>query len=295
MDGTREHPFRTITGALAVTKINEAIFVEAGTYDDVTGGESFPLLLKAGTALVGLGPNHSTALDASALSFGGINGGSLAFVYGLRIIVCDATGIDDLGLPMSIHNVLIDDSGCGGPGALDGIILAADSTVSNVTVNNPWGSGITVNAGNPVISNSTLTGGAFTFYGIYVGGGAPVISNNIITNSSSGTGIFISNVSPTVTNNDVHNNATGIFVSGSTAIPLVTGNSIYCNTDIDMNVDPSVIGFIATLNSWDHDATTPTKGPTSATGVLCVGGVDICLGGGITFVPISAAVSNGCP
>jgi hypothetical protein len=275
-DGTEQNPYRTISNALTVTNGSEAIFVDAGTYDDATGGEIFPLQLKAGTALVGLGQNQTTVLNGSS----GINGAPGAYIDSLRLFVCDSTGIDDLGSITHINNVILDSSlSCGG-GAGDGIVLAADSTVSNTIIRDPFTSGINVTSGNPIIKNNTLTQTQFwSAYGIVVTSGNPIITNSTINGffadgvgwgvqisagnaivsqckmSGNGGGVGISGGSPTISGNTINNSSSngGIQVSGGN--PTISGNKISNGTyGIYLSGFSSAPSATISGNTLDHNS-----------------------------------------
>ena len=242
-DGSEQNPFRTITNALAASNNNEAIFVGPGTYDDVTGGEIFPLQLNPGTALVGRGQNQTTVINGSS----GINGAPGAYIDSLRIFVCDSTGIDDLGSITHINNVLLDSSlSCGG-GAGDGIVLAADSTVSNTTIKDPFTSGITINSGNPVIKNNTITvtAGALVspFNGIFVAAGNPTITNSTINGffaDGAGWAISLGTGTATVSQCSMSGNGNGISISGGS--PTISGNTISNSSSYGIYVSLSGAG-----------------------------------------------------
>jgi hypothetical protein len=156
-------------------------------------------------------------------------------------------------------------------------IITANTINNNVN-------GIVVSGGTSTISSNTI--GSNSSIGISITGGTALINNNQV--SSNGTGLSISNVSPVIIGNTIISNSTGISVIGSPASPAINNNSIYCNTNTDLNLS-GTISVNATANSWDHDSTTSPVGPTTAaTG--CAGGVDICLGGSVSYSPTNSAV-----
>lgn len=321
--GTRSSPFRTITRALAeaaITKGNVAIFIEPGTY--VTG-ETFPIRLQSNTALVCLGDKYTTVIDKGAIA-PTIAGAPGAVVNGCRInsVPAGSATIDDTASAMTIINSYVfGDPASPGNSPQVCISLSANSRVAKSTITgcsfNVSGIGINITAGSPTIELNTITANQGT--GVVVSGGTPVIQNNQITANAGApgtgiavsggipiiqgndirtntTGISIANVSPTVTNNTIHNNGTGISVSTSTAFPVINSNSIYCNSTVDMS-GSGTISFDATLNSWDHDATTTPTGtpPGPTTGVAaCPAGTDICSGTLPLYIPFNPAVPGGC-
>lgn len=321
--GTRSSPFRTITRALAeaaITKGNVAIFIGPGTY--VTG-ETFPIRLQSNTALVCLGDKYTTVIDKGAIA-PTIAGAPGAVVNGCRInsVPGGAATIDDTASAMTIINSYVFGDPSPGNSPQVCISLSANSRVAKSTITgcsfNVSGIGINITAGSPTIELNTITANQGT--GVVVSGGTPLIQNNQITANAGApgtgiavsggipiiqdndirtntTGISIANVSPTVTNNTIHNNGTGISVSTSTAFPVINSNSIYCNSTVDMS-GSGTISFDATLNSWDHDATTtPTgtpPGPTTGGVAGCPAGTDICSGTLPLYIPFNPAVPGGC-
>lgn len=257
-DGTEQNPYRTISQALsASTGTPEAIFVGPGTYDDATGGESFPLQLNPGTALVGLGANNSSIIDSTSSSDPVISGNVGASVQYFTVRVCDATGISDtIGggspAPTLINNVLLDDLEAVQPGCgpLPAITLGANSTVSNTRIKNSWSdgisitggnptisftavynstySGIAVTGGNPTITNNNIVGGSAFGDGISVAGGALIDNNTINGLTLMTNGILITSGTPTISNNTITNSITGIFVSDGA--PVISGNMIDHNS-----------------------------------------------------------------
>jgi len=266
-DGTEQNPYRTISQALSVsTNTPEAIFVGPGTFDE-NGGETFPLQLNPGTALVCRGPNRSTVLDDSTtpspvpLGEAMISGDQAAYIDGCAIkMSLDWTAaVDDGGLTLRVNNALVD--GLGTPICSPGILLsAADSVVMNSTLTgfpgcDGLGYGITINAGSPLISNNILSQ---NYSGIYINDGSPMITRNVIKNNSQ-YGIETSGLAtlaPTISNNKIRGNSTGIAVNyGGTwniAGNQITGNS-YAGIDVysgSTSIGGSITGNTITDNPY---------------------------------------------
>jgi parallel beta-helix repeat protein len=242
-DGTLQKPYRTITKALTIFPNGSVgILVWPGTYDGVTGGETFPLQLQTASALAGLGQSQTVVLQSGST---GINGAAGAYIDSLRLFICDNTGIDDRGLITHINNVLLDTdlSSCGG-GAGDGIVLAADSTVSNTTIRDPFTSGITINSGNPIIKNTTLTQTVFwSANGIVVTTGNPTITNSTINGffaDGAGYAISLGTGTATVSQCSMSGNGNGISVSGGS--PTISGNTISNNSNDGIFLTLSLAG-----------------------------------------------------
>lgn len=254
-DGTRAAPFKTITHALSMPNGNEGLFVAAGTYN-VISAESFPLQLKPGTALACVGSDHSTVIEASS-SVVAIYGDTGALIDNCTILPgSEMTAIDDNATPITVNNVVID------VGAA--VNLSADSTIMNSTFLETYSAFITVNSGNPIIKNNTLSGTSNSPDGIVVKAGNPTIQGNTITGmgfsggsaisiitgtatidsntiswgiSSGSAGITISGGSPVITKNTITNNNWGIYLLDGN--PTITNNSINGNNPYGIYIQTS--------------------------------------------------------
>jgi parallel beta-helix repeat protein len=296
--------------ALTTTPGNEAVFVSAGTYTPAD-----TLQLKAGTALVCLGPSHSTIIYRP---LGGsppvaVAGNVAAMIDGCTVaesgtMVLNPLINDALGAT-TINNTHVE---CRLNDTDAGIALQNNSTVmssimSYCSVNASPGYGIRITGGNALISSNTFTA---NIGAIHVSGGAPTINGNTISYNTFN-GITISGGNPTVSNNDISNNTTGIalVVGAGSPAPTITGNAIHHNTQYGLqllNGTPAISNnsiycntggadlynglgapLDATNNAWDHDPPT-TQVPS------CFG-IDICLGSPVTSVPNNPVVPGSCP
>jgi hypothetical protein len=271
--GTRTNPYLTIARALSATTGTDTIVVSAGTYTLTVGAAAPTLQLKPGNALVCLGANFSSIIDASNTSDVLVYGAEGASIDNCKLIpASDQTAIDDRigGLTpsrMKINGVLIDENPAVG-GALDGIMLSADSLVLETAVLNTTFHGISVLNGNPIITSSVLSQNPI---GISITGGNPIIRINNITL-----------------------NNTGISVATATgSSPVINGNTIYCNSFLDTEISSIDIVDMRD-NAWDHDATTNPTGPIVSSG-NCLSGDDICVRGtNPLYIPFRSAVPGGC-
>lgn len=291
LTGDEQNPFRTITHALAVATLangHVAILVGPGTYDaaDPINPETFPFQLPTNTALVCLGANNSTVI---ASNLDGIYGGNtLNSVQFCTLRVCDSIGISDSTLaggppsPMLINHVLFPDDpiSCGG-GPGDAIILGADSTVIDTVIQDPFTSGITINGGNPVIKNTTITGGPLvtSFTGILVAAAAgnPTITNSTITKfvGSDGNGVGISvAANALITGNTLSGNYFGIYVSAGS--PSISNNNFTGNLGNGINIadgSPTINNNTVTNNGSGIESTSgsPTLSPLITNNVISGG------------------------
>ncbi len=226
-NGTSGSPWQTITFALTqITGSGHTVYVAAGTYDTALG-ETFPIIIKNGVSLVGIGMD-SSIIDAKSTN-------SVVRCIG---IVDISTSIE--GFTIQGGYTEIDDNGAG-------IFISAGSMLKiekNKITNNTckW----TNNSGIVYITNST-----------------PIISENIIKNNDyhwNGSGIYIFNASPKITYNSIINNTgssepSGICIEGSSSSPkilntIIAGNSgygIHCAS----NVNPIIINNTISENTGD--------------------------------------------
>ena len=326
--GTQANPYQTISKALTATPGNEGVFVSAGTYTPVTtlqlkAGTALACTGPGHTTII-YRPISGTPVAIAGNVAAIIDGCTVAETGTLVVnpLIDDtlgATTINNTLVECSLNNTNIGI-------ALQNNSAVMNSRMSNCAYNASPGYGISITGGSALISSNTFTanigaiqvsGGAPTIAnntinnnvnGIVVSGGTSTISSNTIDSNSSigisltggtalinnnlvstnGTGISISNVSPVINGNTIISNSTGISVIGSPASPAINNNSIYCNTTTDLNL-AGTISVDATANSWDHDSTTSPVGPTTAA-AGCAGGVDICLGGSVSYSPTNSAV-----
>ena len=194
-------PCGTITYALQQTRGNVTVCVAAGSYD--ISSETFPITLKTGVGLRCQGDGHSAIIDSRVIEGSSpdtIIGAEGASIEGCRVITGDnSVAIRDNGAAITVNDCLIE----GNVNGFDntGILLTADSTVSNSTITNflegeGGGEGILVNSGNPTIAGNSITGNDF---GVKIFGGNPVINNNTLScNSSVDLYNFIEGVFPKI-------------------------------------------------------------------------------------------------
>jgi len=254
-DGSLEQPYRTITRALSAVpgapkprqagrpyQAGDPVVVGPGVYDDITGGEIFPITLGYNTPLISQDPKHLAVIDggnAGTVVLGNYNATIDNFII---IVPCDGYGIDDNLSHITVNNVRLTSPDC----ANYSIYLNTDSLVTNSTFSG-GGTAIYINSGNPVIQGNTIIGTSTEYmqYGIAVFGGAPTIQDNIIignydVNNSTGidTGIYIGTpAGATITGNIIRNNNAGIvsYVLG-TGVSTLSTNTIINNFNTGVTV-----------------------------------------------------------
>ena len=317
--GTQANPYLTIAKALSASTGTDAILVSTGTYTLTVGAAAPTLQLGPANALICLGDGVSTVIDASSTVDDLIYGNDGASIDNCKLIPgSDTTAIDDrrgaqTPTRIKVNGVLIDANQAVG-GALDGIMLSADSMVLETVVLNTTWHGINVQSGKPVIQSSTISrnptgifvaGGEPTISDVTVSGdpatstgidisttGKPSISGSLITNNLRG--ISITNGSPVIRSSTVTLNNTGVYIATSTGSnPDIRSNSIYCNTFLDADIG-SIDVVDLRDNAWDHDTMTSPTGPIVSSG-NCFAGDDICIRGTTPlYTPFLSAVSGGC-
>ncbi|MBN3963209.1 DUF1565 domain-containing protein [Nostoc sp. NMS8] len=221
--GSRLSPFKSLTRALKLTKIQTIIHLESGNYS-AASGEMFPLVIPGGTTVVG---NEAKK--------------------GAEIVIYGSGEYQSLSFGMQNITLLLVDNAC----------------VLGVTVTNPSvkGTGIWIESAVPTLANNTLSDcgreGVFT-----TGTAKPTISDNIfVQNTASGLvmaghsqgevlrnvfqrnplGIAISDfAAPTIANNKLSENRTAIALSRN-AQPLLRQNLIAQNTQGGLLVNGNAV------------------------------------------------------
>lgn len=189
--GTAAAPLKTISYALAQIQAGTPTVIQlaSGTYSEASG-ERFPLQLKSGVTLLGNEPVKGK--DYTIIGSGEVVSPTFAR-----------------------QNVTI--------------LTANNSAVRGVTVQNPAsrGTGIWVEATNPVIMNNLLLENARD--GVFITGtGNPTVESNVFLRNS-GNGIAIArSATGNVTNNVFEGNGFGLAI-GDTATTLLTNNQITKN------------------------------------------------------------------
>lgn len=264
--GTQVNPYLTISKALSTTTGTDAILVTAGTFTLTAGAAPALLELKPANALLCLGPNFTTVLDASSETSDLMYGEEGASIDNCKLIPgSDTTAIDDRNgaqtpTRIKVNGVLIDADQVVG-GALDGIMLYADSIVLETTVLNTTWHGITVRSGKPVIQNSTIS---LNPIGIEVADGEPEITGNTIADNSTGIN-FAGAGKPKVSANTFTQQSVwnGTAISVNSGGPLITGNTIRDHNIGIMvgDASPEVTGNTITKNWIGIDIATAVGGP----------------------------------
>ncbi|MGI0487878.1 DUF1565 domain-containing protein [Pantanalinema rosaneae CENA516] len=189
--GTSEAPYRTIAYALKQATPGTIVQVAPGTYSQESG-EVFPLMLPTGVVLLGSEADRGQSV---VITGGGQN----------------------VSPSFARQNMTI--------------WLDRDAEIRGITVSNPnvRGTGIWIEAGSPLIQNSTFTSNHRE--GIFVTGtGNPKITSNVFFKNG-GNGISLaSKARGEIRNNLFQDTGFGLAIGGSSA-PIVDSNQIVQNVD----------------------------------------------------------------
>jgi parallel beta-helix repeat protein len=236
--GTSSSPYKSIARAIVAATTNACITtirVNPGTYD-VANGETFPIVVPPGVALVG---------DEAAK---GIRTSGAVFIDGsgyttgqLWVAVTPQSGSTVAGFEITAP--FPTDAASASPA---GVQLPAG--ISNVT-----------------IRNCTLTGNEEA--GIFINGGTNIeVTGNVATNN--GLGLYVGdNGTAKFEANSVTSNIYGVELDtgggdlGGGALASAGGNTLSCNTSFDLWTTAS--GVFAENDAWDH--VSPTVSPDGGT------------------------------
>jgi parallel beta-helix repeat protein len=140
----------------------------------------------------------------------------------------------------------------GGYGGSGGILCIGAPAISNNTIMENYGGGISCNMGSAIVANNIITANVSNYgAGVYCHTGCPVIINNTVEENRAtyGAGIYCFSGSPAVSNNIVAFNSSGIYSSTGSS-PVLRNNCVYNPTGAnysgltagtgDISLDPSV-------------------------------------------------------
>jgi nitrous oxidase accessory protein NosD len=246
--GTEVAPFKTITHALSIATSGSTVNVAPGTYDHDANGETFPIAVPDGVALIGDEANKGAGTVPTEIVGGGQ--APSPFATGLGVAVFPGAGSTIAGFTVTNNN--------GGLTVRSGLILSNDGvTLRNNTVTGATqGIGVDIVAsanhvitGNRIVDNGAGAGTGLRFFND--GGSGSKLENNVIT----GNGIGLD-----------YEAAGGDLGGGSAG--SAGGNVISCNTQIDLGTAVQTpITVSAQNNFWDHAS--PTVACDFSGGDIC--------------------------
>lgn len=230
--GTCAAPYKTITKGVAGRVAGTSVRVSPGTYNAVAG-ETFPIMLPQGVALIGDEANKGQGATATKV----IGGGNIALTgacgtFGTTIYAGAQSAIAGFELT----------NGLGTFAQMTLLVRTDGVTIRNNSVVNNNGNGIHIcnSSVNQVITGNRIRGNNLGLGFIFGGVGAKV-EDNVITNNAYG-------VEYDAPGGDLGGGSTG----------SIGGNTIACNTANDVWTN---LGGASTINAannfWDH---TPLSG-----------------------------------
>ncbi len=198
-DGSAEKPFATIAKALSVAQSTDTISVKPGTYGvggtglAASPGESFPIRLKDGVALVGSGTTGETAAILQAISFDSTPTAVVIMADGSRL---EAFQIDaGSGIGLFSEAPLGSVVGNAFQRGRIGVQVASGSIeVRNNVIAVAGGTGVAVDGGTPAFRENQIVRNETA---VLVSGGEPLFEQNSL-GCNSGEAEVVNNTLSTV-------------------------------------------------------------------------------------------------
>jgi hypothetical protein len=206
-DGTREHPFNTLSEGIAKARGGDGVGLAPGVYAETFGPTLRPNYVINGLKdfrVVGMGPSKTTIRGDHSFSLIRVQDGSTAFIKGLtierggHINHSEGGGIQVLGYPapvtLTLQNVILQDNEAVNGGGISAEGSATVRLINVLVANNRAqnGCGGVYLAGangnvRGIIKNSTITANAASFLagGVCASNGAGLnLVNSIVWNNS---------------------------------------------------------------------------------------------------------------
>lgn len=146
-DGTRDHPWRTLTHAVSTLKAGYTLYAEGGTYAETL------TVWRAGTAALPITitayPGQHPVIDAASLSVPSWSG--LLQVYGNYVTV---SGFELRNMNVDGHG------GLGGAAVVQGgfgaVVYGANDTIASMTIHDTWAQGILVQGDAGTVTDTVV-------------------------------------------------------------------------------------------------------------------------------------------
>jgi hypothetical protein len=206
-DGSREHPFNTLSEGIAKARGGDGVGLAPGVYAEAFGSTLRPNYVINGLKdfrVVGMGPSKTTIRGDHSFSLIRVQNGATAFIKGLtierggHIRHSEGGGVQVLGYPapvtLTLQNVILQDNEAVNGGGISAEGSATVRLINVVVANNRAGNGCggvyLVGASGKVkgiIKNSTITENAANYLagGICVANSAALdLMNSIVWNNS---------------------------------------------------------------------------------------------------------------
>ena len=202
-DGTKTHPFKTITEGLIAVSPGKSVMVAVGTYNE-------QLIINKGITLQGA-EKESTIISG--------------FEYTGNLITIEADNITITGFTID-----------GSSSTSIGLYFDSYSSINinNNIIQNNSSYGINYSNSSPTIENNNIKNNNYS--GIDVGtGGAGIIRDNFVVSNKYGIRTY-GDSCPEITRNNISNNNTGIYCRES-ATPIISYNTINNNSGYGILID----------------------------------------------------------
>jgi hypothetical protein len=242
--GGETNPCRTITSALVKSSNDQTIRVARGTYDKTTG-ESFPLILKPGTRLIGEGdwifgrffPKTIAAADTTPIVEGDTGAWVAGFYIDSNVGNWSAPTIEGWDKPLTVYRCTID--GDDNPTGV-GVKLGRDSRVQYTRIHGYLsGRGVWAWGENTVIANNKVYDNQ---QGIAANGDNLYIAGNSITSNAVGIAGFAAKDMMIYNNHIAENDGDGLALQDLTGAQIIrniidkngqSGLILYGNAAVD--------------------------------------------------------------
>jgi parallel beta-helix repeat protein len=209
-DGTKTHPFNTITEGIVTVLPGKSVIVAAGTYNE-------KLIINKGIVLQGAG-KESTFINGLG--------------YAGNLITIEADNVTISGFTIDGNN-----------STSVGIYFNNYSFISinNNIIQNNTSYGINYSNSSPTIENNNIKNNNYS--GIEIAtGGAGIIKNNSIVSNQYGIRTC-GDSSPKISNNEINNNSDSGIYCRESATPIIYYNTISNNKNCGIQID-SILGNV---------------------------------------------------
>ncbi|MBA7497276.1 hypothetical protein ES704_00004 [subsurface metagenome] len=202
-DGTKTHPFNTVTEGIIAVSPGKSVIVATGTYYE-------QLIINKSITLQGVSQDN-TFISGSGLT------GNLITIEADNITITgftiDGSGSTSIGLYFDSYSFV---------------------NINNNIIQNNSSYGINYSNSSPTIENNNIKNNNYS--GIDVGtGGAGIIRNNFVVSSKHGIRTY-GDSCPEINGNNISNNNTGIYCRES-ATPIISYNTISNNSGYGILID----------------------------------------------------------
>lgn len=214
--GTPDHPYTSLTAALAKVSANETVTIADGTYN-AASGETFPITVPAGVTVTGAS-QAGTIIDGTTTADGLVFAGSAT--------------VSELSISKAGRALYVATATTG------------DISLTNVTTTDGRDGLVANGAVKLTVTDSTFTKG--TASGMAIFETVQLTATNVISSENGSSGLYsASSGKVTLTNTDILNNVAFGIRAGSEADLTITGGKVNNNgtrADVDLNLGLQIAG-----------------------------------------------------